>query len=128
MNRLRILCALMLLVVPILQVGCRTSQTPKSEFPALSTPVSYRPPPKAPPGVLGKTKDVALGTVKYVAAGVILLSFWVLKSALKGDDDDDKSGFDPDPLWRQGYGFNNPNNERIRNGQPVLNFDGTVAK
>ncbi len=28
-------------------------------------------------------------------------------------------------LWRQGYGFNNPNAERIRNGQEPLNFDGS---
>jgi hypothetical protein len=29
-------------------------------------------------------------------------------------------------LWRQGYGFNNPNVERARQGLPPLNFDGTV--
>ncbi len=38
-----------------------------------------------------------------------------------------KKGFDPDPLWHAGYGFNNPNPERMRNGQPLLNFDGSVA-
>lgn len=27
-----------------------------------------------------------------------------------------------DRLWKQGYGFNNPNPERIRNGQKPLNF------
>ena len=32
-----------------------------------------------------------------------------------------------DSLWRQGYGFNNPNPERIRNGQPAVNFDGREA-
>ena len=31
-----------------------------------------------------------------------------------------------DQLWREGYGFNNPNPERIRQGKPPLNFDGTV--
>lgn len=30
-----------------------------------------------------------------------------------------------DRLWKQGYGFNNPNPERIRNGQRPLNFDGS---
>ncbi|MGZ0171098.1 MAG: hypothetical protein ACKVHE_16205 [Planctomycetales bacterium] len=30
-----------------------------------------------------------------------------------------------DRLWKQGYGFNNPNLERIRNGQRPLNFDGS---
>lgn len=27
-----------------------------------------------------------------------------------------------DRLWKQGYGFNNPNPERVRNGQKPLNF------
>jgi len=27
-----------------------------------------------------------------------------------------------DRLWKQGYGYNNPNPERIRNGQKPLNF------
>ena len=31
-----------------------------------------------------------------------------------------------DQLWREGYGFNNPNPERKRQGKPLLNFDGTV--
>jgi hypothetical protein len=30
-----------------------------------------------------------------------------------------------DRLWKQGYGFNNPNPERVRNGQKPLNFDGS---
>ena len=29
-----------------------------------------------------------------------------------------------DKLWRQGYGYNNPNPDRIRNGQDPVNFDG----
>ena len=44
------------------------------------------------------------------------------------DNNRDKNGFDPNPLWHQGYGFNNPNHERIKQGLPVLNFDGSVAK
>ncbi len=38
----------------------------------------------------------------------------------------------PDPeyeklneLWREGYGFNNPNADRIQKGLPPLNFDGS---
>jgi hypothetical protein len=38
----------------------------------------------------------------------------------------------PDPqeqelneLWREGYGFNNPNAERIQKGLKPLNFDGS---
>ena len=33
-----------------------------------------------------------------------------------------------DGLWREGYGFNNPNLERRRQGQPPLNLDGSVHK
>ena len=33
-----------------------------------------------------------------------------------------------DRLWQQGYGYNNPNPDRIKKGQPVLNFDGKVAR
>ena len=29
-----------------------------------------------------------------------------------------------DELWRQGAGYNNPNSDRIKNGQTPLNFDG----
>ncbi len=32
---------------------------------------------------------------------------------------------DLNQLWRGGYGFNNPNVERIQNGQEPLNFDGS---
>lgn len=28
-------------------------------------------------------------------------------------------------LWRQGYGYNNPNPDRIRRGEAPLNFDGS---
>ena len=30
-----------------------------------------------------------------------------------------------DELWRQGYGYSNPNADRIRSGQDPLNFDGS---
>ena len=30
-------------------------------------------------------------------------------------------------LWKRGYGFNNPNVERIKGGQRPLNIDGTVS-
>src|SRR5688572_11823453 len=33
---------------------------------------------------------------------------------------------DVDRLWRAGYGFNNPNPDRVRNGLPPLNFDGSA--
>lgn len=40
----------------------------------------------------------------------------------------DKNREQIDQLWRQGYGFNNPNPERIRNKQAPLNFDGSQYK
>lgn len=30
-----------------------------------------------------------------------------------------------DDLWQQGYGYNNPNVDRIKNDQTRLNFDGS---
>lgn len=32
-----------------------------------------------------------------------------------------------DNLWKQGYGFNNPNPERVRQGLEPLNFDGSTG-
>lgn len=29
-------------------------------------------------------------------------------------------------LWRQGYGFNNPNYDRIKKGEKPLNLNGSV--
>jgi hypothetical protein len=29
-----------------------------------------------------------------------------------------------DSLWRQGYGFNNPNADRMRQGKPSVGLDG----
>ncbi|WP_186774929.1 hypothetical protein [Allorhodopirellula solitaria] len=91
-------------------------------------PVAYRsdvPGQAKSDGILGKTKSAIATTGKAIGVGVLLVGFFVAKIWL--DDDEDEEGYDPDPLWRQGYGFNNPNNERIKNGEPVLNFDGSVA-
>ena len=67
---------------------------------------------------------------KAVLTGVVWVGDGMAKSIIENtlgiDEDDD--GFDPSPLWHQGYGYNNPNNERIRKGQPVLNFDETAAR
>lgn len=43
--------------------------------------------------------------------------------ATDGEENDSFNG-----LWRQGYGFNNPNAERIPNKEPPLNFDGSMSK
>ena len=80
--------------------------------------------------VANKSKKGLRMAGKAVLTGVVLVGDGMAKSIIKnalGIDDDDH-GFDPDPLWHQGYGSNNPNNERIRKGLPVLNFDGTEAR
>jgi hypothetical protein len=52
-----------------------------------------------------------------------LTEFW---SFCFQEAEPEKHDSEIDRLWRQGYGFNNPNAERIRKNQPPLNFDGTV--
>lgn len=39
-------------------------------------------------------------------------------------DRDVRRASQTDRLWKEGYGFNNPNPERRRNGLDVVNFDG----
>lgn len=81
--------------------------------------------------VADKSKKGLQTVGRAALVGMVWISLGLGKSIIDdalGRDEEDKDGFDPDPLWHQGYGFNNPNNERIRNGQPVLNFDGTEAK
>ena len=43
-------------------------------------------------------------------------------------DRDDAPDTEIDRLYRQGYGFNNPNVERIRNDLPPVNLDGSVHR
>ncbi len=38
----------------------------------------------------------------------------------------DQPESEADRLWKQGYGYNNPNADRLRNGEPPVNFDGTI--
>jgi len=81
--------------------------------------------------VADKSKKGLRKAGKAVLTGVVWVGYGMAKSIIEnalGIDDDDDHGFDPDPLWHQGYGYNNPNNERIRKGLPVLNFDGTEAR
>jgi hypothetical protein len=129
MQPLHRLCFIALVISLTLPAGCRMlSKQPAA--PATAQPVSFTHRVKdSTKFVAGKTKDAAVTTLKYAAAGVVTLGVFIMKSWLDDDEDDDrKRGFDPDPLWRQGYGYNNPNNERIRQGQPPLNFDGSVAE
>lgn len=81
-----------------------------------------------PLGVLGKTKRAITNTGKAVGKTVLLVGIVLVAVVLHSNDDDSESDSGANHLWKQGYGFNNPNPDRIRNGQPVLNFDGSVAK
>lgn len=31
-------------------------------------------------------------------------------------------------LWKQGYGYNNPNADRLKQGLPPVNFDGSSSE
>lgn len=108
------------------QVGCRRVRKPP-EFTALAQRPTLSVPAKPEPqGVAGKAKAAVVETAKF--AGVLVVGVVVFGLGLWLDDEDEDSrAFDPDPLWRHGYGYNNPNNERIREGKDVLNFDGSVA-
>ena len=130
-KRWLLVAALSACMLPV-QTGCRRLRKPP-EFTALAQPTTLTVPASAAPakaepqGVAGKAKAAAAATAKF--AGVVVLGVVVFGLGLWFDDDDDEDSdrFDPDPLWREGYGYNNPNNERIREGKPVLNFDGSVA-
>jgi hypothetical protein len=54
----------------------------------------------------------------------------VLVALVAGCAHDDDSVLDQhtEALWQAGYGFNNPNADRARKGQPPLNFNGTEAR
>ena len=78
-----------------------------------------------------QSRGMALAAGKGLIKGIGWIGMGLTKAIIEDilfDTDRDKNGFDPNPLWHQGYGFNNPNHERIKQGLPVLNFDGSVAK
>ena len=59
---------------------------------------------------------------------IVLLALVLLSgcSSLKPDYSLFKSDLEAktDALWKRGYGYNNPNPDRLRSGQEALNFDG----
>ena len=59
---------------------------------------------------------------------ICLLLFVAISVSLVGCASDDHHDNELDQLWRQGYGFHNPNIGRMQKGQPPLSFDGTVYK
>ena len=114
------------------QIGCQSvTTTPAYRVPSPINFDLYRLPAvngAEPPTRRAARTNAAVGGITRVAAKWTLLLAYLGLSGLFGfGDEDEEEGFDPDELWRQGYGFNNPNPERIRNGQPALNFDGSVA-
>ena|SRR5690349_20921674 len=58
------------------------------------------------------------GMVVGAGIGWLALSSWSSGSEGLGGDDQPSA----DELWQQGYGFNNPNPERIRKGQEPEDF------
>ncbi|MBV9123449.1 MAG: hypothetical protein JO112_08840 [Planctomycetes bacterium] len=55
---------------------------------------------------------------------ILAWALLIMGTALAGCADDDHDS-DINQLWRQGYGFHNPNYQRLKNGQKPLNFDGS---
>ena len=53
-----------------------------------------------------------------LAIGLVLATLLVFTSGCASSQKESHL----DRLWKQGYGFNNPNPERIRNGQRPLKF------
>ena len=128
MTQHRTLTAFLLCLVFIFNPGCKALKK-KDDFSALVQPVSYRTDvsdQEEAKGVLGKTKSAIVKTGKFLGAGLVLIGVWVIKS-WSDDDDAPKPGFDPNPLWRQGYGFNNPNVERIKKGLPFKTLTVALA-
>jgi hypothetical protein len=53
------------------------------------------------------------------AIGLIIAALMIVSSGCASSPKESQL----DRLWKQGYGFNNPNPERIRNGQKPLRFN-----
>ena len=67
-------------------------------------------------------------TVSRSRSGTYKFKWRVWETILSSLDRDDAPVSDADALWRNGYGFNNPNIERRRSGLAPLNFDGSVHR
>lgn len=55
------------------------------------------------------------------AIGVCLVLSLLMSVGCASRRDRDETAMDA--LWKQGYGYNNPNAERIRKGLPPVSFD-----
>jgi hypothetical protein len=58
----------------------------------------------------------------------LLASLHLAGCAAPDTKDNSTDDIDMDRLWREGYGFNNPNAERIRQGLPPLDYSGRVSR
>lgn len=123
----RTLVCISVCFLTIVANGCFSLRA-KDDFSSLKEPVTYQMPAEQktkPAGFAGKVKSAYAHVI-----GGILWSFMQVGAATiedRLDVKEDNGGFDPDPLWHQGYGFENPNSQRIRDGNPVKNFDGTLS-
>ncbi len=66
--------------------------------------------------------NVSLAALKLVGGVLTMGTVWIVGCWL---DDDDEDRVDTAELWRQGYGFNNPNAKR--KDVMILNPDGTLS-
>ncbi len=59
---------------------------------------------------------------------LVLMLLAVCASFAGCANDGDSHYDDMNTLWKQGYGYNNPNLDRAAKGLPPQNFDGTISK
>ena len=60
---------------------------------------------------------------------LVILGFLLICAASLGCADEHDAIYDEmNGLWRQGYGFNNPNVDRQRKGLSPQNFDGSYDR
>lgn len=59
-------------------------------------------------------------SLRFAASALLML----LAAGCASDSEYSKRKRETDELWRAGYGFNNPNAERLKEGKPPLDFDG----
>jgi len=114
-------CLFVLLIVCVLgmQVGCRTYAYRRAEDIPLATDpnlgVQHRKSRSTRVTEFAReatstTVEGVAGVCKVIGVCALLLVFWSI-----GNDDEDRDGFESNRgLWKQGYGYNNPNAETAR--------------
>jgi hypothetical protein len=119
----------MIAVVLFAQTCCCTQ---KNNLQVLRQPATLDIPEEKPPTVRDHVKNAAIGVAKLAGIAVILPAILLAKFHFDSQEEQaeerQKQNSFPNDLWRQGYGYNNPNNARILEGKPPQNFDGSVSK